>query len=297
MTFSGFGSYVIDAGGSWTLAGTNTLAANESLTNFGTLSGTLSLGSSSDRLIAESGSKITGLVKGGGGNAGTGERHRDDHRSGRDRHDIRGRIHDLQWFRVLRHRRRRRLDPGGNQHGGRRGHPDQQRIVDRRRFPLESGRDQRRGHRCLPRRRRIDHQWLGHERHRADLGCHRRPGGGERRGDTHQLRHDRRNRRGRGEAPVVRRPPDRGRRLGLHRNRSGRRRDSGTGERHGDNLRPGRRLQRVRKVRDRRRRRLDPDGDQRRGGDFGDRQRRPERRRNPDQRQRERRLPGRRRGR
>jgi hypothetical protein len=67
MTFSGFGSYVIDAGASWTLAGTHTLAANQILTNAGTLNGGLTLGAASDRLIVASGSTLNGAVKGGGG--------------------------------------------------------------------------------------------------------------------------------------------------------------------------------------------------------------------------------------
>jgi hypothetical protein len=44
MTFSGFGAYLIDAGGTWTLSGTNALAAGASLTDAGslTITGTLS---------------------------------------------------------------------------------------------------------------------------------------------------------------------------------------------------------------------------------------------------------------
>ena len=37
LSFSGFGSYGLDAGGSWTLSGTNTLAAGQTLSDLGTL--------------------------------------------------------------------------------------------------------------------------------------------------------------------------------------------------------------------------------------------------------------------
>ena len=67
MTFSGFGSYVIDAGGSWILAGGHSLAASQTLTNAGTLSGALALTAASDRLIVASGSIVNGSVSGGGG--------------------------------------------------------------------------------------------------------------------------------------------------------------------------------------------------------------------------------------
>ena len=66
MIFSGFGSYVIEAGSALTLAGTNTLRANQTLTNFGTIAGSLALKSASARLIAETGSH-SGTVAGGGG--------------------------------------------------------------------------------------------------------------------------------------------------------------------------------------------------------------------------------------
>ncbi len=66
MTFSGFGSYVIDTGATWTLVGTNTLAANQTVTNFGHLNGTATLGAASDRLILESGSGLTSVSGGGG---------------------------------------------------------------------------------------------------------------------------------------------------------------------------------------------------------------------------------------
>ncbi len=67
MTFSGFGSYVIDAGGSWILAGGHSLAASQTLTNAGTLSGALALTAASDRLIVASGSIVNGSATGGGG--------------------------------------------------------------------------------------------------------------------------------------------------------------------------------------------------------------------------------------
>jgi fibronectin-binding autotransporter adhesin len=66
-TFSGVGSYAIDAGGAWTLAGTNVLAAGQTLTNAGTLSGTLGLGAASDRVVLESGGVFAGVVNGGHG--------------------------------------------------------------------------------------------------------------------------------------------------------------------------------------------------------------------------------------
>jgi hypothetical protein len=85
MTFSGFGSYVVDAGLTWTLTGSNTVGAAKTLTNSGTLvnngtlsvSGTLAnagaidggltLTSAGARLIDEAGSSIIGAVTGGGG--------------------------------------------------------------------------------------------------------------------------------------------------------------------------------------------------------------------------------------
>ncbi len=99
MSFSGFGSYLIDAGSAWTFTGTNTRAAGQSLvvggaltnlgtlsglvgvyagttgaatvTNFGSITGTggvaLQFKSASDRLIVEGGSACIGSVQGGGG--------------------------------------------------------------------------------------------------------------------------------------------------------------------------------------------------------------------------------------
>jgi fibronectin-binding autotransporter adhesin len=67
MTFSGFGSYVIDAGQTWTLTGSNTVGAGKTLTNAGTVDGGLTLTASSARLIDEGGSSIVGAVNGGGG--------------------------------------------------------------------------------------------------------------------------------------------------------------------------------------------------------------------------------------
>jgi hypothetical protein len=66
MLFNGFGAYVIDSGASLSLTGTNTLGADQTLTNFGQLNGKLTLGQVSDRVAVEAGSK-TGLVVGGGG--------------------------------------------------------------------------------------------------------------------------------------------------------------------------------------------------------------------------------------
>jgi hypothetical protein len=58
MTFSGFGSYVIDVGASWTLSGTNALSASQSVSVAGalTLSGTLA---SSGTISGAGGSTIT----------------------------------------------------------------------------------------------------------------------------------------------------------------------------------------------------------------------------------------------
>jgi hypothetical protein len=67
MTFSGFGAYALDAGASWTLKGSHTLATNQTLTNAGTLSGSLALGAASDRLIIASGTVVNSTVAGGGG--------------------------------------------------------------------------------------------------------------------------------------------------------------------------------------------------------------------------------------
>ena len=67
MTFSGFGAYDIDAGSNWTLSGTNTLAAGQTLASAGTVTGTLGLGAASDRVILESGGVFTSLVEGAGG--------------------------------------------------------------------------------------------------------------------------------------------------------------------------------------------------------------------------------------
>jgi hypothetical protein len=67
MTFSGFGSYAIDAGASWTLVDGNTLAAKQTLTSAGTLAGGLTLGAASDRLILQYGAVVNGTVAGGGG--------------------------------------------------------------------------------------------------------------------------------------------------------------------------------------------------------------------------------------
>jgi hypothetical protein len=67
MTFGGFASYMIDAGASWTLASGQTLAANQTLTNAGILSGGLALGAASDRLVVVSGSVLNGAVTGDGG--------------------------------------------------------------------------------------------------------------------------------------------------------------------------------------------------------------------------------------
>jgi fibronectin-binding autotransporter adhesin len=64
---SGFGAYVLDAGSSWTLTGTNSLAANQRLTDFGAINGSLALGSASSRLIVGSGASISSAVAGGGG--------------------------------------------------------------------------------------------------------------------------------------------------------------------------------------------------------------------------------------
>jgi hypothetical protein len=67
MSFSGFGAYQLDAGGSWTLAGTRTLAAGQTLTDYGTITNGPTLGAASDRLILGAGASIRGAVKGGGG--------------------------------------------------------------------------------------------------------------------------------------------------------------------------------------------------------------------------------------
>jgi len=84
MTFSGFGSYLFDAGSSWTLAGIDALAARGTLAGAGTLdlAGTLTnsgtvgtdyvatsvqLISPTARLVAESGSIWLGRVEGGVG--------------------------------------------------------------------------------------------------------------------------------------------------------------------------------------------------------------------------------------
>jgi hypothetical protein len=84
-SFSGFGYYVIGSGGSWTLNGTNTLAAGTTLTNHGTMSvaGTLSdsgsfanLGTLSGRAggialqMAGGALSNSGVITGGAGGAG-----------------------------------------------------------------------------------------------------------------------------------------------------------------------------------------------------------------------------------
>ena len=67
MTFSGFGAYQIDAGGSWTLSGANAIGAGKTLTNAGAIAGVVALTSASARLIARAGSSITSTATGGGG--------------------------------------------------------------------------------------------------------------------------------------------------------------------------------------------------------------------------------------
>jgi hypothetical protein len=67
MRFSGFALYDIDALGSWTLTGANTLAAGQTLANAGIVTGTLGLGSASDRIIFEAGGLFRGAVHGGHG--------------------------------------------------------------------------------------------------------------------------------------------------------------------------------------------------------------------------------------
>ena len=57
---------MIDAGASFTLAGANTLGADQGVANYGTLLGSLVFGSSSDHLVLGAGS-VTGTVAGGGG--------------------------------------------------------------------------------------------------------------------------------------------------------------------------------------------------------------------------------------
>jgi fibronectin-binding autotransporter adhesin len=65
--FSGFGRYQIDAGTSWSLSGADTLGVNQTLSNAGTLAGSLSLSASSARLIIAGGASVAGAVQGGGG--------------------------------------------------------------------------------------------------------------------------------------------------------------------------------------------------------------------------------------
>jgi len=67
LSFSAFGAYRFDAGGAWALAGTTVLAAGQTVTNFATLNGRLSLASAKSRLIMEGGAKITGPVTASGG--------------------------------------------------------------------------------------------------------------------------------------------------------------------------------------------------------------------------------------
>jgi len=67
LTFSGFGSYQLDAGGAWTLAGTATLAAGTSLIDYAAVTGGVSLAAASDRLVLGAGASISGPVAGGGG--------------------------------------------------------------------------------------------------------------------------------------------------------------------------------------------------------------------------------------
>jgi hypothetical protein len=67
LTTSGFASYQFDTGGSWTLAGTSTLGAGETLTDFATITGPLALGSASDKLVVGAGASIGGAVSGDGG--------------------------------------------------------------------------------------------------------------------------------------------------------------------------------------------------------------------------------------
>ena len=66
ITLMGFGHYVIDAGASFTLTGTNTLAAYQQVANYGTLLGNLTLGSSTDHLVLGADS-VSGTIAGGGG--------------------------------------------------------------------------------------------------------------------------------------------------------------------------------------------------------------------------------------
>lgn len=97
MTFSGFGSYYFDAGTTWTLTGANSVSSATQLTVYGSLinegvltagaglyvgqagvtitnygsihggaSGSLIFGVAGDRLVAEAGSSIVGVVVGGG---------------------------------------------------------------------------------------------------------------------------------------------------------------------------------------------------------------------------------------
>jgi len=67
MTFSGFGAYQLDAGGTWTLAATTVLGAYQSLTDFAQVDDGITLGSSSATLGVGAGASFSGPVYGGGG--------------------------------------------------------------------------------------------------------------------------------------------------------------------------------------------------------------------------------------
>jgi hypothetical protein len=62
LTFSGFGGYDLDAGGSWTFTGSNTVAAAQTLTNQGTLGVAGTLAVAGGYVINSAGALITGGV-------------------------------------------------------------------------------------------------------------------------------------------------------------------------------------------------------------------------------------------